>query len=62
MFEQYPEILSVEDACEALRVRYNSMYEILNSGKVKAFKNGRCWRIPKVALVEFILSNSKMSN
>lgn len=62
MFEQYPEILSVEDACEALRVGYNAMYELLNSGKVKAFKNGRCWRIPKVALVEFILSNSKMSN
>ena len=62
MFEQDPDILSVEDACEALRVGYNAMYELLNSGKVKAFKNGRCWRIPKVALVEFILSNSKMSN
>lgn len=62
MFEQYPDILSVEEACEALRVGYNAMYELLNSGKVKAFKNGRCWRIPKVALVEFILSNSKMSN
>ena len=62
MFEQYPDILSVEEACEALRVGYNAMYELLNRGKVKAFKNGRCWRIPKVALVEFILSNSKLSN
>ena len=61
MFEQYPDILSVEEACEALRVGYNAMYELLNSGKVKAFKNGRCWRIPKVALAEFILSNSKIS-
>ena len=54
MFEQYPDILSVEEACEALRVGYNAMYELLNSGKVKAFKNGRVWRIPKVSLQEYI--------
>ena len=54
MFEQYPDILSVEEACEALRVGYNAMYELLNSGKVKAFKNGRVWRIPKASLQEYI--------
>lgn len=54
MFEQYPDILSVEEACEVLRVGYNAMYELLNSGKVKAFKNGRVWRIPKVSLQEYI--------
>lgn len=54
MFEQYPDILSVEEACETLRVGYNAMYELLNSGKVKAFKNGRVWRIPKVSLQEYI--------
>ena len=60
MFEQYPDILSVEDACEALRVGYNAMYELLNSGKVKAFKNGRVWRIPKVSLQEYILKRSML--
>lgn len=54
MFEQYPDILSVEEACEALRVGYNAMYELLNSSKVKAFKNGRVWRIPKVSLQEYV--------
>jgi excisionase family DNA binding protein len=54
MFEQYPDILSVEEACEALRVGYNAMYELLNSGKVRAFKNGRVWRIPKVSLQEYV--------
>jgi len=51
---KHPDILSVEEACEALRVGYNAMYELLNSGKVKAFKNGRVWRIPKVSLQEYI--------
>ena len=61
MFEQYPEILSVEEACEALRVGYNAMYELLNSGKVKAYKNGRIWRIPKEALKKYILSSAKLA-
>lgn len=61
MFEQYPDILSVEEACEALRVGYNAMYELLNSGKVKAYKNGRIWRIPKEALKEYILSSAKLA-
>lgn len=54
MFEQYPDILTVEEVCEALRMGYNAVYEILNSGKLKAFKNGRVWRIPRESLKEFI--------
>jgi excisionase family DNA binding protein len=54
MLEEYPDILTVEEACEVLRVGYNAMYELLNSGKVKAYRNGRVWRIPKTSLVEFI--------
>lgn len=61
MFEQYPDILSVEDACEALRVGYNAMYELLSSGKVKAYKNGRVWRIPKVSLDKYILEQTKIT-
>lgn len=60
MFEQYPDILSVEEACEALRVGYNAMYELLNSGKVKAFKNGRVWRIPKLSIKTYILEQSRL--
>lgn len=59
MFEDYPDILTVEEACEALRVGYNAMYELLNSGKLKAYKNGRTWRIPKVAVKEYILEGIK---
>jgi excisionase family DNA binding protein len=60
MFEQYPDILSVEEACEALRVGYNAMYELLNSGKVKAFKNGRVWRIPRLSIKAYILEQARL--
>ena len=57
MFEEYPDILTVEEACEALRMGYNAMYDLLNSGKLKGYRNGRVWRIPKHALQDFIAKN-----
>lgn len=60
MLEDYPDILTVEEACEALRVGYNAIYELLNSGKLKAYKNGRIWRVPKVAIRSYILENSNI--
>lgn len=59
MLEEYPDILTVEEACEALRMGYNAMYDLLNSGKLKGFRNGRVWRIPKLAIKEYILESSQ---
>ena len=50
MFEDYPDILSPEEAAEALRIGENAIYELLNEGKLKAYKNGRTWRVPKEAV------------
>ena len=61
MFENYDDILNVEEACEALKIGYNAMYKLLNTGKLKGYRNGRVWRIPKAALVEFIREMAKMS-
>ena len=61
MFENYDDILNVEEACEALKIGYNAMYELLNTGKPRGYRNGRVWRIPKAALVEYIREMAKMS-
>ena len=61
MFENYDDILNVEEACEALKIGYIAMYELLNTGKLRGYRNGRVWRIPKAALVEFIREMAKMS-
>ena len=55
MFEEYADVLTAEETCEALRIGYNALYELLNSGKLKGFRNGRVWRIPKQAVQEYIL-------
>lgn len=35
MFENFDDILTVEEACEALKIGYNAMYELLNSRTVR---------------------------
>lgn len=61
MLEEYADILTVDEACEALRMGYNALYTLLGSGKLKAYRNGRTWRIPKLAVKDYILQNSKLN-
>ena len=35
MFESYDDILTVEEACEALKIGYNAIYGLLNTGKLR---------------------------
>ena len=60
MLEAYDDILSVEEACEALKVGHNAIYELLNSGKLKAYKNGHVWKIPKESVRRYILENARL--
>lgn len=59
MFDEYPDVLTAEEAADALRVGYNALYRLLSSGKLKAYKNGRVWRIPKESINEYILDSTK---
>ena len=61
MLSEYPDILTTDEACEALRVGYNALYDLLQSGKLKAYRNGRLWRIPKKSVIEYILEQSKLN-
>ena len=60
MFEEYPDVLTVEECCEALRVGYNALYELLNNEQLRGYRNGRVWWIPKAALEEYIIENAKL--
>lgn len=62
MLREYNDIMSVEDACEILGIGRNNIYKLLGSGKLKAFKNGRVWRIPKYEVARFIESQTSITN
>lgn len=61
MLEGYDDLLTVEEACEALKIGKNALYKLLTAQELKAFRNGRVWRIPKQAIIEFVLAQSKLS-
>lgn len=60
MLDQYDDVMTTEEACDALKIGFNTLYELLNSGQLKGYRNGRTWRIPKLAIQEFILERAQL--
>ena len=61
MLEAYDDLLTAEEACEALKVGKNALYAQLASGQLKGYRNGRVWRIPKDAMIEYIRAQAKLN-
>lgn len=61
MFQSAEELLTVEEACELLRIGRGAMYPLLSSGKLKALRNGRVWLIPKESLVQYVRQSSGLA-
>lgn len=53
MLEQTDDFLTVDELCELLKIGHNAAYTLLNRGVIKALRNGRTWRIPKQAVIEY---------
>lgn len=60
MLERYDDILTADEACEVLRIGKNALYELLQSGQLKGYRNGRAWRIPKKSVIEFICTQANL--
>lgn len=59
MFDSYEDILTPEEAAEALRIGMNAMYNKLRNGEIHGFRNGRSWRISKESLIEYVKKESR---
>lgn len=58
MFERFDDILTVEELAEALRISTTTAYKIIRNKSIKAFKEGKDWKIPKDSLIEYISMKS----
>lgn len=56
MFENFDDILNVDDVAKALKIGTSQAYKLVRSGKIQAFKEGRAWKISKLALINYIMS------
>lgn len=54
MFENYDDILTIEEVAEALKVGTSQVYKLVRSGEMNAFKEGKNWRIPKYCVKNYI--------
>lgn len=54
MFEKYEDILTTEETCEALRIGKNRLYQLLGSGELKGYKEGRHWKISKEEMINYV--------
>lgn len=61
MLNQYQDIMTVWEVAEALYIGKNRVYELLESGALKGFRIGKIWKIPKLSVEQFILSQSQIT-
>lgn len=62
MFENYPDILTIDDAKEALMIGRGKVYKLLNNNELSGFRIGNNWKISKEALINYVRSNSFSAN
>ena len=60
MLDGYQDIMTVPEIAGILYIGKNRVYELLESGTIKGFRIGRVWKIPKEALKEYILMQSRL--
>lgn len=56
MFKDYPDVMSVQQAAEALGICTASMYQLLREKTIGSRKVGRKILVPKVCLIDYINS------
>ena len=57
MFENSYDVLTTYEVMDYLNIGKNSLYKLLNSGKLKGFRIGKTWKIPRKALEKYIDEN-----
>ena len=62
MFNQYPDIMTVAEACDTLQMSRNTLYELLRNKAIKAFQVNRIWKIPREAVEEYCRRQSGLYN
>ncbi len=56
-FEKLPLTLHVKDLVPLLQVSHNTAYALVRSGQIRCIRIGRTYRIPRDAVIEYLLKN-----
>lgn len=53
-FENYPDVISVNELQEMLHIGRNTAYNLLKEDKIKSIKYGKKYIIPKTSVIDFL--------
>lgn len=54
VLDTYSDVLNVKDICKILRIGRKTAYSLLKSGKLPYRRIGRCYKISKEAVIEYL--------
>lgn len=54
MYNSYPDVVTVKQLCEMLRIGRNTAYALLQSGEIKSVRIGRKYLIPKRCVIQYV--------
>ena len=60
MFENYPDVLKVEELMQMLHIGRNRVYELLSTNAIRNIRIGRRYIIPKTGVIEFLENHNNV--
>ena len=57
MLKEYPDVLTVEQVAQILNIGINAAYRLVNSQEIGYRKIGKSIRVPKVCVVDYLVSS-----
>jgi len=60
MYNDPNDLITIDELCSILSIGRNAAYTLLKEQKIKAFRIGRIWKISRMAVEDFILTQSKL--
>ncbi len=54
VFKDYPDVVSVSQMCQMLRISEKTGYKLLRENNIKYYKVGKAYKIPKLSLFYFL--------
>ena len=60
MFKDEPEVLTVSETAKLLRTGKSKTYDVIRSGRLQSIKIGGKILVPKMRLIEFIISENNL--
>lgn len=55
------DIMKFEEVMDYLDIGKNTLYSLLKSGEINAFKIGKVWKIPRKSVEEYISNSLKQT-